>query len=303
MKRLLAISCLLAVSGAARASLWSDLWLTQDQQGQRLLDSGKAAEAARTFHDARRRAYAEIEAGQYADAAQRLEHFGDPQSQYNRGNALARAGKLGNALAAYDQAIRETPADSALGRDARHNRDLVAEQLKKQRSSPSKSGGPSQSGKKGQLQASNQGKRQKGNEQNAHGGSQQQNQQGRRSQGEPAQQRQASHPKPEGPQSGSAAAQSGKEEQDSANAKRDAEAAMAQARKNENGQANARNARPAGEPQDQNGRPAAAAVEKPPSEQTLALDQWLRQIPDDPSGLLRRKFLIEHLRREQESQE
>lgn len=29
-------------------------------------------------------------------------------------------------------------------------------------------------------------------------------------------------------------------------------------------------------------------------------DQWLQQIPDDPSGLLRRKFMHEHLRRQQE---
>lgn len=33
----------------------------------------------------------------------------------------------------------------------------------------------------------------------------------------------------------------------------------------------------------------------PPSEQALSTDQWLRQIPDDPAGLLRRKFLIEHM--------
>ncbi|HGG60300.1 MAG TPA: hypothetical protein ENK26_10375 [Gammaproteobacteria bacterium] len=26
------------------------------------------------------------------------------------------------------------------------------------------------------------------------------------------------------------------------------------------------------------------------------LDQWLQQVPDDPSGLLRRKFMLEHLR-------
>ncbi len=29
----------------------------------------------------------------------------------------------------------------------------------------------------------------------------------------------------------------------------------------------------------------------------IALEQWLRQIPDDPSGLLQRKFLLEHLQR------
>lgn len=30
------------------------------------------------------------------------------------------------------------------------------------------------------------------------------------------------------------------------------------------------------------------------------LDQWLRQIPDSPAGLLRRQFLIEHMMRQQD---
>ena len=32
-------------------------------------------------------------------------------------------------------------------------------------------------------------------------------------------------------------------------------------------------------------------------ERAQATDQWLRRIPDDPSGLLRRKFAIEYRRR------
>ncbi|HVS76898.1 MAG TPA: hypothetical protein VHE11_08190, partial [Steroidobacteraceae bacterium] len=39
--------------------------------------------------------------------------------------------------------------------------------------------------------------------------------------------------------------------------------------------------------------------QKPETEQQLALDQWLRQIPDSPAGLLRRKFLIEHMMKQQ----
>jgi Ca-activated chloride channel family protein len=41
-------------------------------------------------------------------------------------------------------------------------------------------------------------------------------------------------------------------------------------------------------------------VARPYDEAELALEQWLRQIPVDPSGLLRRKFMLEHLRRQQE---
>ena len=37
-------------------------------------------------------------------------------------------------------------------------------------------------------------------------------------------------------------------------------------------------------------------------ESQQALEQWLRQIPDDPGGLLRRKFYLEHLKRRQHNQ-
>ena len=62
--------------------------------------------------------------------------------------------------------------------------------------------------------------------------------------------------------------------------------------------------------QDQNGNqlPADAAngprsAARPPSEKQMSQEQWLRSIPDDPGGLLRRKFLIEHMMRQQRAQQ
>ena len=46
----------------------------------------------------------------------------------------------------------------------------------------------------------------------------------------------------------------------------------------------------------------AVSATKPKSEQQIAQEQWLRSIPDDPGGLLRRKFLIEHMIRQQKAQ-
>ncbi|NMQ19729.1 hypothetical protein E4P82_11270 [Candidatus Competibacter phosphatis] len=48
---------------------------------------------------------------------------------------------------------------------------------------------------------------------------------------------------------------------------------------------------------------AAAHTSESPeqSEDRQAMDQWLRRIPDDPAGLLRRKFMLEHLRRQQQA--
>jgi Ca-activated chloride channel family protein len=42
---------------------------------------------------------------------------------------------------------------------------------------------------------------------------------------------------------------------------------------------------------------AQAANEPPPSEEQQATEQWLRRIPDDPGGLLRRKFLYQYRQR------
>jgi Ca-activated chloride channel family protein len=43
---------------------------------------------------------------------------------------------------------------------------------------------------------------------------------------------------------------------------------------------------------------ADEASRDPLSEQQIALEQWLHQVPDDPAGLLRRKFMLEHLLRQ-----
>ena len=123
MTRLL---CLLLLAGHAQAGdFWSDLWTTADQRGDRLLRQGQAAAAARVYTDPRRRGHAEIMAGDYAAAARAYATYDDADAHYNRGIALAHLGRLPEALQAFDAALARAPGD----RDARHNRDLVARQI------------------------------------------------------------------------------------------------------------------------------------------------------------------------------
>ena len=122
ISRAMVLSILLA--GSAQASAWSDLWYRRDQQGQHALQAGDSTRAADLFADPRRQAYAELQSGQYAAAAKRLEPFADAGSQYNRGNALANSGDLQGALNAYDGALKHADLESSLRRDAEHNRDL-----------------------------------------------------------------------------------------------------------------------------------------------------------------------------------
>jgi Ca-activated chloride channel homolog len=145
-------------AGTAQAGTWTNLWSTREQQAQHLLDSKNPAAAAPLFSDARRRAYAEMEAGQYAQAAKALQPFKDADSQYNRGNALAHSGQLREALSAYDAALRSAPGD----KDVIRNRDLVRRALERQQQNQSgQQGGAngrsgSQGSKGGQSQGGNQ---------------------------------------------------------------------------------------------------------------------------------------------------
>lgn len=263
------------------AGAWASLWRTPDQRGQAALQAGDPAAAARLFSDPRRKAYAEAKAGQYRAAAKDLAPLDDAAAQYNRGNALARAGDLAAALRAYDAALAKGPAD----RDARHNRDLVAKALAQQppaaKPAPSSGQAREQGGKGGQGPADKSGASgQPGDKAASAPG------QGAAPSGA------ASSPgrSPGQAAPGTSAFSPGRD--DAAKAGRELTAGRAAPAAAASGAARANPALEA---------PAASAPPvTPPTEQQLAEDQWLRAIPDDPSGLLRRKFLIQHLLRQQE---
>ncbi|MGC8518084.1 MAG: hypothetical protein ACP5P4_06085 [Steroidobacteraceae bacterium] len=303
---LMLLGCL--ISAPALAGVWSNLWRTPDQQGEALLAAGRPAQAAAHFTSRRRKAYADLLAGRYAPAAQLLQSLKDPTSEYNLGNALAHLGRLRAALAAYDAALKQQPHD----RDIRHNRNLVARVLAHQpprhssaqhqppgsQSPPGTPNGGQQSGRGGQRE----GTQRAGHPQRQHGtaqGTAARN--GRRGKaGAPhpdthagAHAGAAAHP---GSATGAAPRNPGRTLR---NAERAAALARAQQRQGA-GRAAAgelrRGAHGLAHPLLAHGA-RTGPPPKPPSEQTLALKQWLRQIPNDPAGLLRRKFLIEYLLR------
>lgn len=105
-------------------------------QGWRHLQSGDALSASQTFHDARWRAVAHYRLGQFAEADLGWASFADADALYNRGNALARQGKLQEALDAYDQSLALRRADA----DTQYNRDLV-EKLLRQSQAPNQGAG------------------------------------------------------------------------------------------------------------------------------------------------------------------
>src|SRR5690606_7181930 len=81
-----------------------------------------------TFEDPLWKGSALYRAEDYAAAAEYFAQDDSAQGHYNRGNALSKAGKLKEGLAAYDEALERQPDFPA----AEANRELVQKLLEQQ---------------------------------------------------------------------------------------------------------------------------------------------------------------------------
>jgi len=135
-----AVDVVLAVAAAlAAASLaWvflvdgspmAGLWLTPDQQGRRLFAKGRYAAAAERFEDSSWRGTSYYRGGDFAAAADQFARVDTPAGALNLGNAYARAGHLEQAVAAYEEALKRKPGDTA----ASENLDLVRSLIPKKK--------------------------------------------------------------------------------------------------------------------------------------------------------------------------
>jgi Ca-activated chloride channel homolog len=127
---LLGLACLIFIvpDRAAYAWEWQDLWQRKDQRGIEHFSGEQYAEAALEFRDPAWRAAANYRSENYEQVIQDLALLDDPESHYNRGNALAHLQQYEAALEAYDRTLALVP-DHA---DAQHNKEIVEELLKEQ---------------------------------------------------------------------------------------------------------------------------------------------------------------------------
>lgn len=98
-----------------------DLWLTPDQQGRRVYDQGRYAEAADRFQNFQWQGTAAYRAGDMDAAILAWARVESPESYFGLGNAYARLGGYEAAITSYDRALQLRP-DWA---EAEQNRALV----------------------------------------------------------------------------------------------------------------------------------------------------------------------------------
>lgn len=107
----------------------NEFFVTADQQGQQLLNSGNADSAAGMFDDPSWRGVAKYRAGQFEDAGAVFAAIPGAEAAFNHGNCLVMQGKYEEAVKRYDRALQlfpeweaaETNRAIALGRAQRMN--------------------------------------------------------------------------------------------------------------------------------------------------------------------------------------
>ena len=243
---------------------WRDLWSRPDQQASAALGRGDPVAAIEAAGDGRWRAPALYRNREYVAAGDAYAALPGADAHYNRGNALARAGRLRDALHAYDASLAIAPDLE----DALFNRRLVEELL---RESPAGGGREERGEEGGSRSAAGDGAQPFGpDDRDPDGGD---------PRGEPP------GPQLEGMESGDSEADAG-----SASASRERES------RSGTGRAELGEVR-GGASEGLRASAAAEAEGELSEEQRQALEQWLRRIPDDPGGLLRRKFALDYQRR------
>ncbi len=284
----------------AQAFEWRDLWLRPDQQAASALDQGQPEVAAHRFVDPAWRGMALYQAGDYSGAAQAFADSKGVEAGYNRGNALARAGQLDEAAEAYREVLEQAPEHA----DAKANLALVEKLQQQQPQQQQDQPRGSQEEDAAQQQQTQQ-------QQQSQSGEDKEQQAG----GDPGDQSSGEDGEEEGPaeiEKEQGWADAGGEPVEEPAQQTDPgtgseEQTMRPGQEQEDSMESARRdvadqARPQGRSNEEERPPEGLASKdgEPPSEADVALDQWLRQIPEDPAGLLRRKFMLEHLRRQQE---
>jgi Ca-activated chloride channel family protein len=249
---------------ASHAFELEQLWLRSDQRAARALHAEEYARAAELAEGPMQKGEALFRARKFEEAAEAFAKVDTPDGDYNRGNALAKAGRYADALAAYQAALRRIPTHA----DAKYNRALIEELLK--RDPPPQSGGQQQpqAGQKPQEQS--QPSSQSASAQDR-GGAEDRNS----GTGESDNRSRGEQPK-DTPDRNASSARDEREQ-------REAESAQAKS-----GPAEA-------EAQDAKGATDGASVQDREAQQ--AAEQFLGRVPDDPGGLLREKFRREYLRR------
>ena len=247
---------IMPIDNSVYALDWNDLWKTRDQQGKEAMESGDYDKAIELFEDSEWLAAAHYKAGNYRQSANGYNNNSDIDHLYNHANSLAKIGQFEEAIENYEQVIAEEPN----AEDALYNLNLLKDLLSENQSSE---------------------------ENNDDGQSSEE-----ASTGEQSQQQNGDESEQSDNEGNSKTGDSDDESDVNPNQKLSNEEDIEAIEKElERAAEENSNQEPQQEDNNESGLEGRMA-----QEQQQAMEQWLRRIPDDPGGLLRRKFRYQYQR-------
>jgi len=287
-----------------------DIWLTKNQQAQQQLKSGDAKRAAEQFDSPDWKAAAQYRAGDYPGAAESYSKINTASGHYNRGNALAKSGKLEDSIKAYDEALKRDPDLE----DAKKNRELAEKLLKQQQEQQKEK---NKDNKKDDQDKNEKNKKESDEKNKDDSQKDQQNQQNKDSENKDENNKDSNNDsKKQDSQNQSSKSDQNKEdskEKDGNSQSSSQNSAAGSANNQAQQNSSAANAAQSGQSSSASQQPSAAQASSAgaseqnaeaqaaqlnqdnlTNEQKQAMEQWLRRVPDDPGGLLRNKFKYQY---------
>ncbi|MGD8838407.1 MAG: VWA domain-containing protein [Gammaproteobacteria bacterium] len=251
---------IVALPPDAHALDWNSLWQNDDQRAIRLFEQGDNAAAARLFDNPDWKAASQYRAGDYQGALGSWSRVEGDEALYNRGNALARLGRYSEALDAYDRLLKRNPQHE----DALYNKRAIEDFLQQQRDRQQQQQQQGDKGDKGDKGDQSNRNDQGGQRQNSAGSNRRDESTGSERQSQAGRNDDNESPAESPPREG-------------------------QADQSEGAPPKSADGTPRSDPDE------LARLDEQMSAQ--AAEQWLRKIPDDPGGLLQRKFRYQYRQR------
>ncbi len=246
-----------------------DLWKRPDQKAEEFFQAGENKKAAELFEDKKWKGSAQYKAGEYEAALESWQDFETADDLYNKGNALAKMGQLEQALESYKKAIQQLPNFE----NAQYNYDQVKKALEEQQKQQKDQNGDQESDQKKESEEGGGSEEEKGESSEPESDSEKDQKDSSENEKNDEESDQKKDPgEQEGEQSGQD--KSGGQQQGDDQTNSDLEQ-MQQGQENDSMD----------------------------SEQQQAAEAALRAIPDDPGGLLRRKFKYQYQQQEVQSEE
>jgi Ca-activated chloride channel family protein len=294
-----ALLLLLPMPKNSYAFEWQDLWQSKDQQAQQAYNNKQFEQAAKLFENPDWKAAAHYKAGEYDKALENLKNNRTELSAYNQGNALAQSGQLEQAIKAYEKALTLNPDDA----DAKYNKELVEKELEKQKQQQqdNKQKQQQQKNKQDDKQQQSEDKSQQGKE----GDKSEQSKEQKESEQKPerSEEQKESEQKPEQAEEQKASEQKPEQSEEKQADEQESSENKEHQSKPEEKNPDTDKAQQAEKQKDEGKEQPKQATDiaQPSDEEQQANEQWLKRIPDDPAGLLKRKFKYQYGQRKHQA--